>query len=448
MYWRYYTRERAAQDIVSISHRLSHGAWVFRPIELEVKQQAIEDLKKVHKELLRLGYTSESPSLVTISSALSTLRSIPERALITYSAALRVAQILLPVVETLSISSSPFPVPNRHLPAELLHRIYDFVAHGHFEPRQIGSNDYFTDPTPHELHRQETILNLSATSTTWRRLVLDRPVIYLDSLEKIVEYNKTIKEPQQPWEQIHFDFSHIRVTRRWNWRNLGDILDHYAGQGTRVEKGKIVFTLNIDNITPFLSERGWGKEVTKWSSCWNCSCLRVNFLRIEDYITLTRVLHRGVMKEGMEKEYFLGNMRSGAGRMTLRVAQEILEGQNDWEGEVQEEEGVTCPVLTNYTTFAAPSLLFTAPIFLLETVPAASRPTELPPSRLRHLELSFQIDPTNPPRAIQELESFFSKIAPRIERLAFRLRTTAPHPSPTAVLNFTEHLVSSLLSCR
>ncbi|GAA5999638.1 hypothetical protein JCM5350_007869, partial [Sporobolomyces pararoseus] len=106
------------------------------------------------------------------------------------------------------------------------------------------------------------------------------------------------------------------------------------------------------------------------------------------------------------------------------------------------------PIFTDYTVFAAPWLVFTAPIFLLETVSTRYKPASLPPSRLRHLELSFQVDPTNSARAIQELESFFSKIAPQIERLAFRLRITDPHPSQSAESTFTAHLVSCLLSCR
>ncbi|GAA6000002.1 hypothetical protein JCM5350_003385, partial [Sporobolomyces pararoseus] len=54
----------------------------------------------------------------------------------------------------------------------------------------------------------------------------------------------------------------------------------------------------------------------------------------------------------------------------------------------------------------------------------------------------------NSARAIQELESFFSKIAPQIERLAFRLRITDPHPSQSAESTFSERLVSCLLACR
>ncbi|GAA5997782.1 hypothetical protein JCM5350_003056 [Sporobolomyces pararoseus] len=110
--------------------------------------------------------------------------------------------------------------------------------------------------------------------------------------------------------------------------------------------------------------------------------------------------------------------------------------------------GKTSPIFTDYTVFAAPWLVFTAPFFLLETVSKKYKPNPIPPSRLQHLELSFLVDPTNPARAIQELESFFSKIAPQIERLAFRLRMTDPHPSQSAESTFTEHLVSCLLSCR
>lgn len=47
----------------------------------------------------------------------------------------------------------------------------------------------------------------------------------------------------------------------------------------------------------------------------------------------------------------------------------------------------------------------------------------------------------------QPIESFFSAISPKIERLAFRLRITCPHPSPADELKFSEQLASCLVAC-
>lgn len=56
MYWQGYTRERAAQDLLRVSHKLSLEAYVFRPIDSQLKQQAIGDLSGVKEELLKQGY--------------------------------------------------------------------------------------------------------------------------------------------------------------------------------------------------------------------------------------------------------------------------------------------------------------------------------------------------------------------------------------------------------
>jgi hypothetical protein len=56
MYWKESTREHAALQLLSVSHRLSVGAHIFRPIELQVQQQAKADLVIVLDELSRLGY--------------------------------------------------------------------------------------------------------------------------------------------------------------------------------------------------------------------------------------------------------------------------------------------------------------------------------------------------------------------------------------------------------
>ena len=56
MYWKHYTREHAALEILDISHRLSQRAWIFRPLDDQIRQQAVEALSLVREELLHLGY--------------------------------------------------------------------------------------------------------------------------------------------------------------------------------------------------------------------------------------------------------------------------------------------------------------------------------------------------------------------------------------------------------
>ncbi|GAA5999643.1 hypothetical protein JCM5350_007871 [Sporobolomyces pararoseus] len=349
MYWQHYSRERAAQDIISIAHRLSRGAWVFRPVELQVKQQAIEDLKKVHEELLKLGYASDSSCLVTIFSALSTLSSIPHDALLPHSTALRVAQTLLPAVETLSLSASPFPVSNRHLPIELLHRIYDYVVYDYLKPHEDETDDdwddYFADPTPPEIQRQETILNLSATSIAWRQVVLERPVIYLNTLKKSKKYSELragwresgSPRGEQPCEELHFDFSNLSVLESRLWRDDGWMWK-ISGLTSENPSRKLILTTKTDNDAPLAdltSEgRGWAEEASDWSNKGRCSSWRLQKLTREEYRDLWRLLHRGELKDELEREYFIGVQKEPI-QLTTRDTQAILECAgysegNDW----------------------------------------------------------------------------------------------------------------------
>jgi len=52
-----YTRERAAQDLLEVAHRLSHKSYVFRSVDSGVKEEAIDGLDCIRGELLKLGYT-------------------------------------------------------------------------------------------------------------------------------------------------------------------------------------------------------------------------------------------------------------------------------------------------------------------------------------------------------------------------------------------------------
>lgn len=56
MYWKKYTREKAAQQLLKISHRLSDEAFIFRPIEDSLVDQVSQELETIRGELIDLGY--------------------------------------------------------------------------------------------------------------------------------------------------------------------------------------------------------------------------------------------------------------------------------------------------------------------------------------------------------------------------------------------------------
>jgi len=359
--------------------------------------------------------------------------------------ALKVSKLLIETVESLSNSSFPFPVPNVHPPPEILHLIYDFIAN--------------TDPE----ERQEVLDALSLTSKTWRQIVTERPLVYLNSLFRVQQYRLFCDAHwklhwRQRWEELYIDLSngHLQDSETL-LEELEEIFSALCGNEPR--NGRIILSLSITEDTPLGD--GWGQLVQERSEEWKRLTVRISILDPSHYKQLWRILQYKPTVDGEEKEYFIGDP-TWADNLETTAAQGILNGvlepefelvedsdfsDDDFDSPDDEDSHRACPIFTNYTTFAVPWLVFTAPIFLLETAPERYRPTTLPPSRLRHLEITLEVDPSNPAQAIQHLDSFFSAISLKIERLAFRLRVTCPHPTPADELKFSEHIISCLLSC-
>lgn len=103
------------------------------------------------------------------------------------------------------------------------------------------------------------------------------------------------------------------------------------------------------------------------------------------------------------------------------------------------------PLFTSYSVFATPFLPFTPSIFLLDIFPG--KQLDLPPSRLEHLELTLEIDTSDPDRSICYVDSFFRTLSPKIRRLALRLRTTGLFDHAHGI-SFTDHFFSGLRSCQ
>ncbi|GAA5983504.1 hypothetical protein JCM5350_000254 [Sporobolomyces pararoseus] len=425
MYWRHYTRERAAQDLLNVSNRLSHRSHVFRPIDPVIKLQTIEKLTRTSKKLSQIGYTNDSSALSSLTSALAILTSTTE-IYPPFGISIRVSRLLLETVESLSISSSPFPVQNRQLPLEILRIIHEYVL---------------LDPCPES--RQDALLGLSATSILWHQIVAERPVFYFDSCEKLYRWNKRLKCPQvKRWEAVEIDLGFMRLRYLEN-RILGDILDQEPK--IRDSTGEIVgkkCRLRVD-LDTWLEDLGPG--YVDWAEALSYELYDRPYCSVSlpvwtsrDYDCSLSVLKNLETEAIDEMELYLGQSDA-----PILLSTETLQGALDQ----RDNEIYSYPVFTSYSVLAVPWIVFTAPIFFLQTVQEPLQGPN-PPSVLRHLELSFEVDPSNPVAALDEIGSFFLAISPQLEQLAFRLRITGPHPSSIDESNFTRHLVSSLSSCK
>ncbi|GAA5986794.1 hypothetical protein JCM5350_005241 [Sporobolomyces pararoseus] len=425
MNWQEHRCDRAARKILDISNRLSNSAWIYRPVDRRVLEQAIDDLMDAESDLLILGYTHKSFVVDAISRIIRTLGGSTEPS---FQIRIGISQLLLGVVKSLSVSSSPFPILDSHLPPEILHLIYDHL---------VLDEDVHT--------RQRTLLALRSTSILWRKIVDARLVLYFDSLSRLKAFDRLWVELEeesesrrcwQPWEEIEIDLSKETpsIFHPYGWGVVVQILKYWSRKQEGRHPGKLVVTLPTGEDRPLVR---WVEHFVESISVWDRVTVRIPDLQRTEYVDLGKLLYTGKLGAKEERSYYFGSANEPHLLPVSLTQDDILE-------QASRSNGGDVPVFTGYTEFVAPWLSFTAPLFLLETV---KPPGYLPPSRLRHLELTFQVDPSNPAEAIRHVESFFAAISPRIERLVFRLRLYLPHPSPSAESNFTQCFISSLSSC-
>jgi hypothetical protein len=125
---------------------------------------------------------------------------------------------------------------------------------------------------------------------------------------------------------------------------------------------------------------------------------------------------------------------------------EVYEARDCWtDGVLDLGSGV--PVLTNYSLFAAPWLTFDLENFLFGMVGKMDA-TDLPTSPLRHLELSYEVNASDPADVSLEIQVLFTVISPNIEYLSLRLRLSSPHPSVAGEERFTVHFSALLTTCK
>ncbi|GAA5981080.1 hypothetical protein JCM5350_000035 [Sporobolomyces pararoseus] len=260
-------------------------------------------------------------------------------------------------------------------------------------------------------------------------------MVYLDNVKKLRRYTdlyKSWKEADSPrwkrdWQELRIDFSGLELTEYdydSDWRNLFELLALCVRSDSKKRGGWLILSLNSTPSASLLGgHRSWGNVVGSLTRNFKNTSIRIPVIEHSHYDALWKVLGNGKSREEEQKECYVGRASEPAFTEAIS-AQAILDGYDVLEEAEAfawaESEPQPCPIFTNFDVLVVPWLAFTAPIFLLETAPPERKPSSIPPTRLTHLELTFEVDASNPAQAIREVESFFAAIAPRIEILAFQ----------------------------
>ncbi|GAA5956189.1 hypothetical protein JCM3765_005484 [Sporobolomyces pararoseus] len=272
------------------------------------------------------------------------------------------------------------------------------------------------------------------------------PVVHLDSLAEIQQYARAVKISQKPSE-LHADLTveHEEEKHAFEeypiWYKVDEMLEHFPNHQ---DKEKLFLTLNSSQRTPINGENGWGTVVRQITN-------RYGFL--------SDILTPWTPGRGQEKEYYIGSSEEPV-LLTLDDAQDL---SDSWES-IRERDLLRNfnPSFISYTTFAVPWLVVKTPEFLIDQNEISEEvlehlddhelpeegPLDLPPSHLRHLEITFQVDGSDSEKANDRLDTFFDAISPQLERLTLRIRVSPDHLFDSDELFFSKHLVDCLLSCR
>jgi len=333
------------------------------------------------------------------------------------------AKILFDAVLSLSNPSSPFPLPNQHLPTEILCLIFDHVAQ---------------EPNMH--HRRTTLRSLIQTSTDWRKIALptwNSQVILCSEVDASMwcesNHYKTL-------ESSSLDLLHIDVSTAGS-AEIEALLNSPMGDSLE-ERG-----IKIKHITLDMEVEAEEMSSTE-DQDWYCFAYLFVFNNAVDWTLRMPAYSPRQYREAMlmfgeipwdyegRQELYLG---SSPVFLTTRTVRNRLQAVNELLGFED-----FLPLFTSYSVLSTPFLPFTVPLFLLDIFP--TKPN-LRPSRLEHLELSLEFNPSDPTEALRQIDAFFATISPRIERLSLRLRLTCPHPSPLDSSTFTDHFFAGIKSC-
>ena len=282
---------------------------------------------------------------------------------------------------------------------------------------------------------------LSATSVTWRNVSYPRSNIHIESVDRLDRWcshqerllaGNPIRNNAQLGRfciQLSEDLSDFDWFE--HWRNQA--FEYYFDDAKRLE-------LNFDGPVPHDYDKyeKFCSELSESLSCRDQFSVRIRYQPKEDLYTSFDLFTTScdTRQSRTRFELYLGDPE-------VPCLPRASDTQAWFDLRAEQDEP---PVnFTKFRILAIPWHIFTIPQFLGTTYPIQ---TDLSDSRLLRLELTLEIDAQERDDTLDQVQSFFETISPRIQYLAIRLRLRTDHEDRADELTFTQAFVNGLASCR
>ncbi|GAA5968045.1 hypothetical protein JCM3765_003565 [Sporobolomyces pararoseus] len=394
--------------------------FVHRSFDSEMQEEVKRKIRFCEKALTRYDYSMDHPAHSHLQQAIVSLTPTIPKDSISLKARIKASKLLLDAIETLA--TLELPLPNQHLPTDILHLIFDHVTQ-------------FEDP----FDRRDTIYALAQTSVAWSRIALKKcqSDVFIGSYRELENWEELYLKGtfDDGEEERQYDLFTV-----WLWGCIENRDPEIFERVLRRLETKAI-SVKLEQYTEL--DDGWWEAIDKILDAFphNYS-FSVPLHDSHDY---QRALHSFIAANTNDSTprrelFFTGQ----AMQTPTQIVRDMF--TDDFQNYSDGSSSCTTGAFLGFQILSAPFLALTVPLFLL--LPIKKGQFQLiRSSKIEHLEITLEFDPSNPEQAQYELETFFKVISPTIRHLSLRIRLTTAHPSLENYQAFTDQLASGLLSC-
>ncbi|GAA6015401.1 hypothetical protein JCM11491_000415 [Sporobolomyces phaffii] len=426
-----YTRHRGARELLEIIQQLTRPSFVHRPFDAAMTQHLERKFFWVIDDLEELGYERGGDTIRLLEQARQVALRNSDAVSLLYPALAEIVKLVMDSVVSLSVSASPFPLKNRHLPREIMKLIFFGV---------LEEDDLAI--------RQRTLSALSATARDWRQIVTAHRCVFLGNeraLESWMRYRKIRELDEDTAYQTGGDLAELTIDLSRAKPKLAQVdLLRRAFNTT----GDVPET-SIRSVSVMLPTSKTQRP-KKYQAVYDDLAEFVVQRRPKHSITAPTVTHEefdaavNLIAGGAEWTQRL-ELTVGRASEPIESSTEVIEELLTSTYGTGADKRASLPVFTNYASLVLPWHVFTIDQFLLRSIPNPVSP--LPPSRLERLELTLEVTNWDLDKVGRDVAAFFAVLAPNLQHLALRIQLPGLNGSEEDEDELTSYFVRGLESC-